>query len=162
IVVAYEVQNRLGSVGREIRANGWDHAVFVVLAAAAGAARAMRLDPARTPNPIALAALPNAAMGQTRVGQLSMWRGCTAAHTARNGVFAALMARRGMTGPQQAFEGSRGYRKQLGSSFELPSFGGTHAPYAIEADKFKCYPCDYEAQCSITPAVELHKSLKSR
>ncbi len=162
IVVAYEVQNRLGAVCREVRANGWDHAVFVVVAAAAGAARAMRLTEEQTANAIALATVPNAAMGQTRVGQLSMWKGCTAPNAARNGVFAALLARRGMTGPQQAFEGTRGYRKQLGSSFELPAFGGADLAYAIEADKFKYYPCDYEAQCSITPAVELHKVLGDR
>jgi 2-methylcitrate dehydratase len=162
IVVAYEVQNRVGAVSREIRRNGWDHAVFVVLAAAAGAARAMGLDVQQTANAIALAAVANAAMGQTRVGTLSMWKGCTAPNAARNGVFAALLARRGMSGPQHAFDGPRGYKKLLGAAFSLPPFGGSNVPYAIEADKFKYYPCDYEAQCSITPAVELHYVLKDR
>jgi 2-methylcitrate dehydratase len=159
IVVAYEVQNRIGAVGRSARLNGWDHAIFVVLAAAAGAGRAIGLNQAQMANALALAAVANAAMGQTRVGQLSSWKGCTAPNAARNGVFAALLARRGMSGPDEAFDGPRGYKKQLGAPFELPPFGGTNVPYAIEADKFKCYPCDYEAQCSITPAIELHKAI---
>ena len=162
IVVAYEVQNRVGAVCRSARQNGWDHAVFVVLAAAAGAGRAMGLSKAQMANALALAVVPNAAMGQTRVGQLSTWKGCTAPNAARNGVFAALMARRGLSGPQEAFEGPRGYMKQLGAAFELPAFGGNGVPFAIEADKFKCFPCDYEAQCSITPALELHKVLKGK
>ncbi len=162
IVIAYEVQDRFGAVSRALRTNGWDNAIYVALASALGAAKVMGLSKGQMANALSLAAVPNAPMNQTRVGRLSMWKGCSAPNAARNGVFAALMARRGMTGPQEAFEGSRGFKKQLGTSFELPAFGGDGEPFAIETDKLKTFPCDYEAQCSITPALALHKTLKGR
>ena len=162
IVIAYEVQDRFGTVSRAIRFNGWDNAIYVGLASALGAAKVMALNKEQMANALSLAAVPNAAMNQTRVGQLSMWKGCSAPNAARNGIFAALMARRGMTGPQDAFEGPRGFKKQLGTSFELPAFGGNGEPFAIETDKLKSFPCDYEAQCSISPALELHKALNGK
>ena len=162
IVLAYEVQNRLSAASGDIRANGWDHAVYLVLASAAGAGKVMGLNKNQMANALALAAVPNAAMVQSRIGQLSMWKGCTAANAARNGVFAALLARRGMTGQDEAFEGSRGYKKQLGTSMQLPAFGGDGTEFTIVSSKIKCFPCMYEPQCSITPALELHKVLQGK
>ena len=159
IILAYEVQNRIGSVSSDIRASGWEHAVYVVLASAAGAGKVMGLNKEQLANALALAAVPNAAMVQARIGRLSMWKGCTAANAARNGVFAALLARRGMTGPDEAFEGPRGYKKQLGTVMELPAFAGNGTEFTILSSKIKCFPCMYEPQCAITPALELHKVL---
>ena len=159
IVLAYEVQDRLGGVLMAARDNGWDHVIYVVLASAAGASKALGLTREQTANALALAAVPNASIRQTRVGTLSMWKGCAAGNAERNGVFAALMARRGLTGPQEAFEGRCGFLKQLGASLELPPFGGDKEPFTILNDKFKHFPCDYEAQCSIHPALELHQVL---
>jgi 2-methylcitrate dehydratase len=162
IVIAYEVQDRFGAVSRAIRVNGWDNAIYVGIATALGSAKVMALDREQTANAVSLAVIPNGAMNQTRVGHLSMWKGCSAPNAARNGVFAALMARRGISGPHEPFEGPRGFKKLLGASFDLPPFGGAGEPYAIEADKLKHYPCDYEAQCSVTPALELHPVLKGK
>src|SRR5262245_18981674 len=122
----------------------------------------MGLDREKTAHTLALAAVPYASMNQTRTGQLSMWKGCAGPNAARNGIFAAMMAARGMTGPGEAFDGPRGFKRMLGSSFELPPFGVKGVPFTVETAKYKCYPCDYEAQCSVTPALELHAALKGR
>ena len=160
IVLAYEVQDRVGDVCVDLIDRGWDYVLYVALASAAGAGRTMALSKAQMANALALAVVPNAAMFQTRVGQLSMWKGCAAANAARNGVFAALMARRGLSGPEQAFEGPCGFNNAFGITLALPTLGGGDAPYTIEQSRFKAYPCDYEAQCCVTPAVELHKVLQ--
>ncbi|MBI3043662.1 MAG: MmgE/PrpD family protein [Betaproteobacteria bacterium] len=162
IVIAYEVQDRFGLACSDLRDNGWDHVAYVVLASAAGAGRAIGLNKEQMANALALAAVANAGMRQTRAGRLSMWKGCAAPNAARNGVFAALMARRGLTGPEEAFEGPWGFKKQLGTVLKLPAFGGNGEPFSIETDKFKYFPCDYEAQCSIFPALELHKVLNGK
>jgi len=162
IVLAYEVQDRVGDVCADVIDRGWDYVVFVSLASAAGAGRAMGLNKEQMANALAVAVVPNGGMFQTRVGQLSMWKGCAAANAARNGIFAALMARRGLTGPDQAFEGSCGFNKQFGVTVKLPTLGGGDVPYTLEQSRFKNYPCDYEAQCCVTPALELHKALKGK
>lgn len=160
IVLAYEVHGRFGAACRKIRANGWDSAVYVGLASAAGAAKAMGLDKPRIAHAVSLAAVANAPMGQTRVGHLSTWKGCTAPNAARNGIFAALLAQRGMTAPDEAFEGSRGFKKQLGTELDLDAFGRDSSGFAIDTDKFKSYPCDYEAQCALEPALKLREALR--
>ena len=63
----------------------------------------MRLPPEQTREAISLAVTPNMALGQTRVGELSMWKGCATAASARAGVFAAMLAREGMSGPPEPF-----------------------------------------------------------
>ncbi len=162
IVAAYEAHAALGRACKTLRANGWENAVYVGLATAAGAAKALGLDKEKTAHAIALTAVANAPMMQTRVGHLSMWKGCTSPNAARNGVFAALMARRGMTGPLEAFEGPRGFKKQLGTVLELPPMGGAGVPFAVAYDKYKSFPADYEAQSSLGPALALHKRLGGR
>ena len=160
IVFAYEVQDRFGDACEPVIDRGWDYVIYTNFAAAAGAGRAMGLTKEQLANALALAVVPNGPMFQTRVGQLSMWKGCAAANAARNGLFAALLARRGLTGPEQAFEGACGFNKLYGVTVELPRFGGGAIPFTVEQSRFKAYPCDYEAQCCVTPAAALHRVLK--
>lgn len=159
IVLAYEVQDRIGDVCVHLLDTGWDYVLYTALASAAGAGKAMGLNKEQVANALALAVVPNAAMFQTRVGELSMWKGCAAPNAARNGVFAALMARGSLTGPGEAFEGSCGFNHQFGIALELPPFGGEDVPFIIEQTRFKNFPCDYEAQCCVTPAQALQKVL---
>jgi 2-methylcitrate dehydratase len=166
IVLAYEVQiciseaakKRLAEARPRIR-TGWDHATYMALGSAAGAARALGLDQTQMANALALATTTSAALMQTRQGSLSMWKGCAEGNSSRNGVFYALLARRGMTGPAEAFEGVAGFMKQVSGPFELPPLGGNGQPFQIEASRFKYFPTDYEAQIAVHPAVELHKLL---
>ncbi|MFB3816771.1 MAG: MmgE/PrpD family protein [Candidatus Methylomirabilales bacterium] len=162
IVLAYEVQDRVGDVCEPVIDGGLDYVVYTSFAAAAGAGRVMGLTKEQLAHAIALAVVPNGPLFQTRVGTLSMWKGCAAANAARNGLFAALLARRGLTGPDQAFEGSSGFGKVYGVTMELPSLGGGDVPYSLELSRFKAYPCDYEAQCCVTPAAALHQVLRDR
>jgi 2-methylcitrate dehydratase len=88
-----------------------------------------------------------------------MWKGCASGNANRNGVFAAIMACRGMEGPQEAFEGKRGFFRQLSKVAELCTFGEKQPSFRVQEDKFKSFPCDYEAQCAVHPAIELNQVL---
>lgn len=162
IVLAYELQDRMGDSCVGVLDGGWDYVIYTAVGVAAGAARAMRLSKAQIANAIAIAVTSNNANHQTRRGELSMWKGCAAPNAARNAVFAALLARRGLTGPEEAFEGVAGFNAQLRVKLELPVLGGRNGQYTIEQSRFKNYPCDYEAQCCVTPAMELHRDLGGR
>lgn len=162
ILIAYEIQDRLGDSCVGVLDGGWDYVIYTAIACAAGAAKAMGLDKAQTANALALAVVPNAATHQTRRGQLSMWKGCAAPNAARNGLFAAMLARRGLTGPEEAFEGICGFNNQLRVTVDLPVLGGPADGFTLLESRFKNYPCDYEAQCCVTPAMELHRVLNGR
>ena len=162
IVLAYEVQDRLADVCG-IFNRGWDHTTYLTFSSAAGASKVLGLSQPQMANAIALAAVSSATCGQIRVGSLSMWKGCAAGNAVRNGVFAALLARRGITGPAEAFQGPRAFFKQVsGGPVELPHFGGDGQRFKIEDAKHKYFPTDYEAQCAVHPALELRQLIGGR
>lgn len=162
IVLAYELMDRLGDSCVGVLDGGWDYVIYTAVGVAAGSAKAMGLNKEQIANAIALAVTANVATHQTRRGELSMWKGCAAPNAARNGVFAAMLARRGLTGPEEAFEGVAGFNNQLKVKAAFPTLGGRNGQFTIEQSRFKNYPCDYEAQCCVTPAMELHRDLGGR
>ncbi|HXN07182.1 MAG TPA: MmgE/PrpD family protein, partial [Nitrospiria bacterium] len=101
------------------------------------------------------------ALRQTRVGELSMWKGAAFANSARNGVFSALLAGHGMTGPAPIFEGEKGILKQVSGPINLtPSeFGGKEKPFRIMDTYIKFYPAEYHSQSAINAALELRPEI---
>src|SRR5215510_4621775 len=115
-VLAYEIQCRLCDAA-SLRKHGWDHVFYGALSSAVAACKLMKLSPAATAHALGMAGVANTALRQTRAGELSMWKGCAFDNAARNGVFAALLATEGMTGPAPIFEGDLGFMKLLTGPF---------------------------------------------
>src|SRR5215831_10274872 len=105
--LAYEIQCRMCDAA-SIRARGWDHVTYGSFSTSLAAGKLLGLDEEVLVHAQGLAGVPNNAMRQTRVGELSMWKGCAFANASRNGVFAARLAKEGMTGASQVFEGEMG------------------------------------------------------
>ncbi|MCS7065691.1 MAG: MmgE/PrpD family protein, partial [Fimbriimonadales bacterium] len=110
-VVAYEIQCRLCDAA-SLRARGWDHVNYGLFSASAAASRLMGLSPEATRHAMSVAGVSGLAMRQTRVGELSMWKGCAFANASRHAVFASWLAKHGLTGPSEIFEGKMGFMKQ--------------------------------------------------
>ena len=118
IAVAYQVHTRLSDVA-PVRAKGFDHTTQGAFAAAASAAKAMRLSSEQIANAIAIAGTANVALRVTRTGNLSHWKGLAYPHVSKEGTFAALLASRGITGPEEVFEGNKGFKDSIAGPFEL-------------------------------------------
>ena len=160
IAAAYELFTALADQVA-IRDRGWDQGVFVVVGAAASAARLLKLSAEQTANAIAIAVTANIPTRQTRAGELSMWKGCATAAAARAGVFAALLASRGMTGPTAAFEGKNGLWEQVTGRFELGALGGEHAPFGIERTNVKFFASEYHSQAPLWIALDLRQKVRA-
>ena len=158
IAVAYEVICRLCDAA-SIRKRGWDHVTYGTISSTLGTAKIMRLSPHQTAQAIALAVTPNNALRQTRVGELSMWKGSAFANAARNGAFAAVLARAGFTGPSDVFEGTHGFWKQVSGDFSLRPLRAGRAPMILETH-VKHFPAEYHAQSGIEAALKLRSSIK--
>ena len=158
IALAYEVCGQLVDEV-VIRANGWDHPIFHSIATAAASARLLGLAPDRIADAIRLAVVPNVCLYETRVGSISNWKGLAGPYGSRNGLFAALIAEAGITGPDLAFEGPRGFMKQVGHQFALGPFGGDGRPFRIENTYFKQLPLRYEMQLPVQLAFELRQQI---
>ena len=116
--VAYQVHARLSDVA-PVRAKGFDHTTQGAYAAAASAAKALRLSVDEIAHAIAIAGTANNALRVTRTGNLSHWKGLAYPQVAKEGVFAALLASRGITGPEAVFEGNKGFKESIAGPFEL-------------------------------------------
>jgi 2-methylcitrate dehydratase len=155
IVLAYEVFCRL-SDQVQVGELGWDQGIFSVIGAACAAGKVLGLEQQAMREAIALAVVPNVPLGVTRVGELSMWKGCAAASATRAGIFAAQLAQQGMTGPDAPFEGRRGlWQQAVGKPVQLGCFGGDGEPFRITSTIFKAFPSQIHTQGPISLALEL-------
>jgi 2-methylcitrate dehydratase len=109
----------------------------------------------KTAHALGMAGVANTALRQTRAGELSEWKGCAFANAARNGVFAALLAAEGMSGPAPIFEGDVGIMKLLTGPFELAPLGGQGRPFMITGTYIKFWPAEYHSQSAIDAAFQL-------
>jgi 2-methylcitrate dehydratase len=158
VVIAYEVCGQLVDEV-VIRANGWDHPIIHSIATAVAASRLLGLPPERMADAVRLAVVPNICLYETRVGAISNWKGLAGPNGSRSGLFAALLAEVGITGPGLAFEGPRGFMQQLGHRFRLGHFGDEGVPFRIENTYFKEFPLRYEMQLPVQLALDLRQRI---
>ena len=119
----------------------------------------MKLDSANTRHAVNIAGVAGAAMRQARAGELSHWKGVAFATAARHGVFSALLAGQGMTGPAPIFEGEMGFEKQLGVSLGNIGEKFRGAPSMILKTSIKYWPAEYHSQSAIEAALFLRSQI---
>ncbi|HEY3656784.1 MAG TPA: MmgE/PrpD family protein [Steroidobacteraceae bacterium] len=159
IVVGYDVHYALFHALRVFE-KGLDHPFYTAVATAAAAARLLALDEIQTINALSLAITPNIALGATRRGSLSMWKGCASANAARNGVFAALLARAGLTGPERPVEGSLGLSDLVGHPGL--TLAGADQPFRILQADMKYFVTEFHSIAPIMMAMKLAKGRSTR
>jgi 2-methylcitrate dehydratase len=118
LAVAYAVQIRL-SEQAPVRAKGFDHTTQGAYAVAAGVSKALGLDAKQTANAVAIAGTSLNALRVTRTGSLSHWKGLAYPATSFGATHAALLAKHGITGPREVFEGNKGFSDAIAGPFEL-------------------------------------------
>src|SRR5262249_58761563 len=87
----------------------------------------------------------------------SMWKGVAEANASRNGLFAALLAHAGMSGPARAFEGALGLHHLAGPVD--PRLLGRAPPAVVRAD-MKFVVTEYHSQGPLMAALEAAHGLE--
>ena len=159
IAIAYEIQCRLCDTS-SIRARGWDHVTYGAFSTAIAAGRLMKLDAERLRHAIGIGGVASAALRQSRVGELSHWKGCAFANAARHGVYAALLARAGITGPAPIFEGEKGFEKLVSGPLEDIRLPSNEDGFMILKTSIKFWPAEYHSQSAIEAALKLRTQIK--
>ena len=118
LAIAYQVQCRLSDLA-PVRHKGFDHTVQGAYASAAGTAYALGLDQEKTANAIAIAATAYNALRVTRTGNLSNWKGLAFPSTGWTSTHSAFLAMRGVTGPEEIFEGNKGFKDSIAGDFNI-------------------------------------------
>jgi 2-methylcitrate dehydratase len=158
IVIAYEINCRLLDAA-SLTSRGWDHPVYGLPATALAAGKLMRLSPAKLAQAVNIAINGHIAMNQTRVQVLSDWKAVADPDAARNAVFAAQLARGGLTGPAPIFEGRVGLFKQVTGPFTIDTatFGGRGNRFKINDTSMKMYPAQGYSLTAIPAAIAVAK-----
>ena len=160
-VLAYEVFCRVCDAA-DLKPLGFDHVTVGGMASTAAAARLLGLPEKKIAAAFNLGIAPNIALYQTRIGNVSMWKGCAYANASRNAVFAAMLAARGMTGPAPIFEGVGGYFKAVTRApFRLAALGGREHPFKIMECSIKRFPLGQYSQTVVEAALEVRAKIGS-
>ena len=152
--VAYQVHARLSDEA-PVRQHGFDHTTQGSYAAAAGVARALGLDNEKTANAIAIAGTALNALRVTRTGELSNWKGLAYPHTAFGATHAAWLAKHGITGPPEVFEGNKGFMHSIAGEFELD--WEAESLDRIERTIIKKYNAEIHSQSALEGILELRQ-----
>src|SRR5262249_14965342 len=109
------------------------------------------LDEDRLANALSIALTPHVALNKG-VGSLSMWKGVRSAEATKCGIWAAILAKEGMTGPPQPFEGRGGSWARGGrQDFTAPR----QSQMAIERNWFKRRPAEASSQGTLEIVPEM-------
>ena len=157
-VLAYEVFCRLcDTVDIKPR---FDHVTVGGAASTLAAARAMGLTPDQALQALNLNVASNLALYQTRIGDVSMWKGCAYANATRNAMFAVMLAQRGITGPSPVYEGAGGYFNTVtGEPVELAALGGNGEPFKIAECSIKRFPLGQYSQTIAQAALDVREQM---
>ena len=160
-VIGYEIQCRLCDAA-SLRSGGWDHVTYGALSCALLAGKLWDLTEEQLEHALGLAGVCNITTRQTRTGQISDWKACAFSNAARNGIFAADLARRGMTGPNEIFEGPKGLIHQLNlgglENVKLRSDGD----FMIDKTYIKFWPAEYHSQSAIDACLQLRPQIEGK
>ena len=159
-VLGYEVLCGLIDAGTKERGRSWDQSTYGVIAAAVVAAKLFGHTKEQMANAISLAVSSHISLEQIRRGQISHWKGCALANASRNAVFCAMLAAKGMTGPEEAFEGKAGFLSSTGIRFEIRPFANSADTYRIMKARLKAFPSGYFSQSAIEAVLNLRSQIR--
>jgi 2-methylcitrate dehydratase len=160
MVLAYEIQCRLLDA-RRAGEEDWDHPNYALTAGALAAGKLMKLSAPMLTEAISLALTGHLSMRQTRLGELSNWKGLAGPDAARNSVFAAQLARAGISGPTPIFEGDAGFFKLVSGpmSVDTSTFGGRGRQFRIHDCFIKSYPAQGQTQTAVPAATKVAQAV---
>jgi 2-methylcitrate dehydratase len=118
LAIAYQVQCRLSDIA-PVRDKGFDHTTQGAYSVAAGVSKILGLDERQTANAIAIAGTAFNALRVTRTGHLSHWKGLAFPNTAACVTRIVFLARDGITGPLEIFEGDKGFMDAIAGVFDI-------------------------------------------
>lgn len=161
IAVGYEIGVRLCD-SASLRSKGYDHVNYLEIAIAAALSKMLHFDRSQTVNAISMSLVPNVALRQSRVGDLSMWKAGAAADSSRNAAFAAVATEKGFTAPSGPLSGQLGFIRIVCKDLDTSHFNTMGKPKAILRTYIKKYPVEYHAQSAVDMAVRLNRRIGRR
>lgn len=160
-VMAYDILLGLSDSAQRSPTRGWGGASSQIIAAVTVASRLLGLTRDQMRQAIGMAVSSHISLNRSRGGQISNWKAATSANDSRNGLWCALAALKGLTGPGDVFEGKGGFFQNTGSQFEMLPLGGQNGtPFRIMNAHIKAFPAGYPSHPGVEAAMDLFPKIK--
>ncbi len=157
VVLAYELEQRLCEVSFPgIRELGWHHATLTAAAAPVAAGRMLRLDADKIQHAIGISASRHCTTGSVTAGKLTMMKNTVDPMATQSGVFAALLAAKGYTGPEHVLDGKEGFSHVFDSEWKWNVLtDGLGTSWRILQCGMKFFPTEALTHAPISATLDL-------
>jgi len=157
IVLAYEFEMRLCEFAIPgIRERKWHHATLTQFVSPIVAGKLLGLTEDQMTHAIGISGCHNLTLGAVTAGKLTMMKNTVDPMATASGVFAALLAQKGYTGPEAIFEGKEGLLDTFGGEWDLSRLTeGLGESFRIKECAMKAYPTEALTHSPITATLEL-------
>ncbi len=156
MLVGYEVEQRLCEASHPgIRELGWHHATLTAFAAAYAAGKTLGLDADALQDAAGIAGSANCTLGAITAGHLTMMKNTGDPMATRAGLEAALLARRGYSGPAHVFDGKEGLADVMDSEWDWSVFDDLGTDWRILQCGMKFFPTEALTHAPISCVIAL-------
>lgn len=157
IILGHEFEMRLCEAAFPgIRERGWHHATLTAFASPIVAGRMLRLSWEQIQHAIGISASHHATLGAVTAGKLTMMKNTVDPMATQAGMFAALLAEKGYTGPEHVIDGKEGLVKCFGPEWKLDVLtDGLGDSWRIERCGMKAFPTEALTHTPISAVLQI-------
>lgn len=139
-----------------IRERGWHHATLTAFVSPIVAGRMLHLAWEQIQHAIGICASARATLGAVTAGKLTMMKNTVDPMATQSGVFAALLAEKGYTGPEHVVEGKEGLTHCFGPEWKLEVLTeGLGESWRITQCGMKAFPTEALTHTPISAVLDL-------
>lgn len=158
ILIAYELEMRWCHAAEPgIREVGWHHASLTQFVSPLVAGRMYNLSPDQLVAAVGISGSSHFTLGGVVAGNLTHMKNTAGPLTAQSGVYAAIMAREGYTGPVEVIEGKEGLIAVINNVIWHPEelVKGLGRDFLITRCSYKAFPSEALTHQSISAAIKV-------
>ncbi len=160
LVLGHEFEMRLCEAAFPgIRERGWHHATLTAFVSPIVAGRALHLSWEQIQHAIGISASRHCTLGAVTAGKLTMMKNTVDPMATQSGVFAALLAEKGYTGPEHVIDGKEGMTHVFGPDWKLALLTeGLGQSWRIMQCGMKAFPTEALTHTPISAVLDLVKT----
>ena len=158
-VLGHEFEQRLCEAAFPgIRERGWHHATLTAFVSPLVAGRALHLNADQIQHAIGISASHHCTLGAVTAGKLTMMKNTVDPMATQSGVFAALLAQKGYTGPEHVIDGKEGLTHCFGPDWNLNILtDGLGESFRITLCGMKAFPTEALTHTPISATLAIVK-----
>src|SRR5208337_570571 len=160
LVLGHEFEMRLCEAAFPgIRERGWHHATLTAFVSPIVAGRALHLPWEQIQHAIGISAIRHCTLGAVTAGKLTMMKNTVDPMATQSGVFAALLAENGYSGPEHVIDGKEGLTHVFGPEWKLNLLtDGLGESWRITQCGMKAFPTEALTHTPISAVLDLVKA----